>query len=100
MERWKKDALLDIIRLLAVKVEQERCTQKDVDAIMCVLEHECDVYATADELAEAYGQSRTNVRNVLSRRNPPPDRKPVRRVMYPAAWFSRQVPSSWRKKHT
>ena len=59
---------------------------------------ELHVQATVDDIAEFYGQSRSNVSNVLSRRPIPKSKRPQRRVMYDLGWFATLVPESWRRK--
>lgn len=57
-----------------------------------------DIGPVIKDMAEFYGQSESNVSNVISRRPIPKSQKPKRRVYYNLAFFSKLIPKSWIEK--
>lgn len=94
-----KQIILDILDFWKFQVENGKCTEEQMKRIHSVASKELNVQATIDDIAEFYGQSRSNVSNVISRRPVPKSKRPQRRVMYDLGWFASQVPESWRRKH-
>ena len=92
-----KQLLLNIIDFLRYKVDNDQCTADDLRKFSDIATEMLDTKATIDELSEFYGQSRSNVSNVISRRPIPKDKKPKRRVYYNFAWFSSIIPDSWKR---
>ena len=92
-----KQLLLNIIDFLRYKVDNDQCTADDLRKFSDIATEMLDTKATIDELSEFYGQSRSNVSNVISRRPIPKDKKPKRRVYYNFAWFSLIIPESWKR---
>lgn len=93
-----KRFVLDIIDYIRGEVEHDRCTPEQLQRIADFGKTELHAQGTIDDIAEFYGQSRSNVSNVISRRPIPKDKRPQRRVLYDIGWFASLVPESWRKK--
>lgn len=93
-----KRFVLDIIDYVRGEVENDRCTTEQLQKIADFGKKELHVQGTIDDIAEFYGQSRSNVSNVISRRPIPKDKRPQRRVLYDVGWFASIVPESWRNK--
>lgn len=93
-----KKVLLDILDYLRYQVEEDKCTVGEMKSICHLVMRELDARGTAKDFADFFGQSEGNVKNVISRRNIPSDKKPKRRVMYHFGWFAEQVPNSWIEK--
>lgn len=92
-----KHILLNILDFLRYKVDNDQCTPEELRKFSDIATKELNTNATIDELSEFYGQSRSNVSNVISRRPIPKDKKPKRRVYYNFAWFSSIIPDSWKR---
>lgn len=92
-----KRSIIGILDYLRYQVENDKCTEEQMKKIHHFASKELHTQATLDEMAEFYGQSRSNVSNVLSRRPIPRDKKPQRRVFYDLGWFSTIIPDSWKK---
>jgi hypothetical protein len=92
-----KHILLNILDFLRYKVDNDQCTPEELRKFSDIATKELNTSATIDELSDFYGQSRSNVSNVISRRPIPKDKKPKRRVYYNFAWFSSIIPDSWKR---
>ena len=92
-----KQILLNILDFLRYKVDNDQCTADDLCKFSDIATEMLDTKATIDELSEFYGQSRSNVSNVISRRPIPKDKKPKRRIYYNFAWFNSIIPDSWKR---
>ena len=90
-----KHILLNILDFLRYKVDNDQCTPEEIRKFSDIATKELNTSATIDELSEFYGQSRSNVSNVISRRPIPKDKKPKRRIYYNFAWFNSIIPDSW-----
>jgi hypothetical protein len=92
-----KHILLNILDFLRYKVDNDQCTPEEIRKFSDIATKELNTSATIDELSDFYGQSRSNVSNVISRRPIPKDKKPKRRIYYNFAWFSSIIPDSWKR---
>lgn len=92
-----KHILLNILDFLHYKVDNDQCTPEELRKFSDIATKELNTSATIDELSDFYGQSRSNVSNVISRRPIPKDKKPKRRIYYNFAWFSSIIPDSWKR---
>ena len=92
-----KKVILDILDYLRYQVDNDKCTAEELRSIYESTSESLKVSATIDDLAEFYGQSKSNVSNVLSRRPIPASEKPKRKVYYNFAFFRTLIPKSWRK---
>jgi hypothetical protein len=95
-----KQTILNILDFLRYKVDNDECTAEELRKFSDIATKELNTNATIDELSEFYGQSRSNVSNVISRRPIPKDKKPKRRIYYNFAWFSSIIPDSWKQKRS
>jgi hypothetical protein len=92
-----KQTILNILDFLRYKVDNDECTAEELRKFSDIATKELNTNATIDELSEFYGQSRSNVSNIISRRPIPKEKKPKRRIYYNFAWFSSIIPDSWKK---
>lgn len=92
-----KHTLLNILDFLRYKVDNDQCTSEEIRKFSDIATKELNTSATIDELSDFYGQSRSNVSNVISRRPIPKDKKPKRRIYYNFAWFNSIIPDSWKR---
>lgn len=92
-----KHTLLNILDFLRYKVDNDQCTPEELRKFSDIATKELNTSATIDELSDFYGQSRSNVSNVISRRPIPKDKKPKRRIYYNFAWFNSIIPDSWKR---
>lgn len=95
-----KQTILNILDFLRYKVDNDECTAEELRKFSDIATKELNTNATIDELSEFYGQSRSNVSNVISRRPIPKDKKPKRRIYYNFAWFDSIIPDSWKQKRS
>lgn len=89
--------ILNILDFMGYKVRNRQCTAEELRKFSDIATKEINTKATIDELSEFYGQSRSNVSNVISRRPIPKDKKPKRRIYYNFAWFNSIIPDSWKR---
>ena len=92
-----KKAILEILDYLRYQVDNDKCTAEELRSIYDMTSETLKVSATIDNLAEFYGQSKSNVSNVLSRRPLPDKEKPTRKVYYNFTFFRKIIPNSWRR---
>ena len=92
-----KHTLLNILDFLRYKVDNDQCTPEELRKLSDIATKELNTSATIDELSDFYGQSRSNVSNVISRRPIPKNKKPKRRIYYHFAWFNSIIPDSWKR---
>lgn len=93
-----KQALLNILDYLRYQVANDKCTPDELRRYSEIATKELNISATIDELSEFYGQSRSNVSNIISRRPIPKENKPKRRIYYNFAWFNSIIPESWHNR--
>ena len=88
-----KKILLEILDFFRYKIENDKCTPEDMRTAFKVLNSGVIVDATTNDLAEFYGQSESNVRNVLAR-------KPIGKIrhenLYNFVEVSKSVPETWK----
>ena len=93
-----KRVILNILDYLRYQVENDKCTSDELKSILEMVSESMEISATIKDMAEFYGQSESNVSNVISRRPIPKSQKPKRRVYYNLAFFSKIIPKSWSEK--
>lgn len=93
-----KNVIIDILDYLKYQVKNDKCTTQQMQRIADLAKEELHMQGTLEEIAEFYGQSRSNVSNLISRRPMPKSKRPQRRVLYDIGWISSLVPESWRRK--
>lgn len=90
---FAKEIIIEFLDYLRYKVENDRLTMQDTEAIARTLESNLNLVGTADDFARFYGKSKTNVTTVIDRKFLP---KPSRLVVYRFGDFRRAVPSGWK----
>ena len=91
-----KGVLLEFLKFAEYQVENDRCSLEQMKSLCEVIMRDIKVMATIDDIAGFYGQSSSNVRNVLARRIIPKGDK-ERRVMYNFTRFVKMMPEKWLK---
>lgn len=89
-----KNVLLEIIDFYRYKIDNDKCTSEDMMAAFNLLHDNAVSEATIKEIADFYGQSESNVRNVVSRKSVS---KPKRAVLYNFIDVTKIIPKSWRR---
>ena len=89
-----KKILLEFLDFLRYKIESDRMTFSDVDALSRVVVSNLELCGTAEDFARFYNKTVDSVRHILHRRVID---TPRRQVMHSFVKFRRQVPDSWRK---
>ncbi len=90
-----KQIILDILDYLRYQVANDRCTPEELRSLYTTLENTMHIDATVDDIAGHYGQSTSNVRNIIARNYVG---KPKRRVYYNLVEFIKHIPKSWHSK--
>lgn len=85
--------LLEVLDFYRYKIENDKCTDCDMREAFNLLSENVSSEATISDIAKHYGQSESNVRNVLSRKYVG---KPTRKVSYNFAKVLTLIPESWR----
>lgn len=89
-----KKTLIEILDFYRYKIDNDKCTSEDMRAAFNLLHDNAVSEATIKDIADFYGQSENNVRNVVSRK---PVSKPKRAVLYNFIDVSKIIPKSWRR---
>lgn len=93
-----KQLLLEILDFLRYKVDTDQCTAEEIRKFAVIATEQLDTLATTKEIAEFYGESESNVRNILARRVIPKSHKPKRKVYFSFNLFAKLKPKSWKRK--
>lgn len=88
-----KEVLIEILDYYKHKIEVGKCTQEEMRTAFRVISDDVVCDATIKDLAEFYGQSESNIRNIASRKMV---KKPRREVLYDFKSFASAVPKKWR----
>lgn len=89
-----KRVIIEVLDYLKFKILNDDCTPDEIRSISNLVEENLDINCTAKDLADYYGQSHSNVRNVLTRNFMP---KPKRRVYYNFSKFIKFIPKTWKR---
>lgn len=84
--------LLEVLDFYRYKIENDKCTDCDMREAFNLLSESVSSEATISDIAKHYGQSESNVRNVLSRGYLG---KPKRKVSYDFSKVLGIIPRSW-----
>lgn len=90
-----KKYLLEILDFFKYKLENDKCTSEDMAEAFNIISSGVVCEATVKDIADFYGQSESNVRNVVFRKSTPRSR---RVTMYNFIHLSRFVPDRWRRR--
>lgn len=93
MNNLIKQTLLDIIDFVRFKVDTDSCTSAEMQAVFKILQENNVTKATTKDIADFYGQSNSNVRNIVSRWGIKGENKRY----YDFNRLQKFVPKSWRK---
>ena len=88
-----KQVILDILDFIRWQVINDRCTPEQLRSIHASLVEKITVEATAEDIADYFGKSKENVRNVLSRTPMP---RPKRKTYYCIKSFFKFMPKTWK----
>lgn len=93
-----KKLLSEILAFLKYKVDTDQCTAEEIRKFADIATEQLDTLATTKEIADFYGESESNVRNILARRYIPKEHKPKRKVYFSFNLFAKLKPKSWKKR--
>lgn len=91
--QFLKNMLIETLDYYRYKVINDECTADDMKSIFKAISNGVICDTTIKDLAEFYGQSESNIRNVLSRNIV---KKPKREVLYNFFDVSKIIPKRWR----
>lgn len=92
-----KNLILDVLTIFKYKVQNNECTPEELKNISENVVTNLAVNATIEDIANAFGQSKTNVKAVMSRNQFQNDNPPKTKKFYNIINFSKIIPSSWRR---
>lgn len=87
-----KKILLEFLDFIRFKVENDKMTMSDVESLAHMFEENLSITGTADDFAQFYNQSKTNISSVINRRM---IKKPMRKVLYSFNAFRKIIPDKW-----
>lgn len=91
-----KQQLIELLDFYKYKLVNDKCTQDDMKSVYKMLSEQVTNDARIADIAEFYGQSESNVRNVVSRNRTD---KPKRALLYNFHSITKIIPKRWRAKH-
>lgn len=92
-----KNLILDVLTIFKYKVQNNECTPEELKNISENVVTNLAVNATIEDIANAFGQSKTNVKAVMSQNQFQKDNPPKTKKFYNIINFSKIIPSSWRR---
>ena len=92
-----KNLILDVLTIFKYKVQNNECTPEELKNISENVVTNLAVNATIEDIANAFGQSKTNVKAVMSRNQFQKDNPPKTKKFYNIINFSKIILSSWRR---
>lgn len=95
MDTKVKDELKTILQFIEYQINEDKCTDDQIESWHKILSDNLKVDATISNISNFYGQSESNVRNVISRRMV---EKPKRLVLYNWFKFTKIMPDSWKNR--
>lgn len=90
-----KSFISNVLHYLLYKVDNDLCTPEEIAQYAKVMSENIKADATISDIAHHYGQSESNVRNLIARKC---FGKPKRRVYYDFVEVAKLVPPSWHKQ--
>ena len=93
-EEFVDEMIISTLKFWIKKLRRGDCTAEQKMAVYDALKTSGESYATVDELASFYGQSKDAVHGVIKRRYVGKPRRNI--VMYSFSQFSKIIPKSWR----
>lgn len=89
-----KQALLDAVDFIRYKIETDACTPEEMQSVFRLVQERTINKATTQDIADFYGQSKSNVRNIACRWGIKGESKRY----YDFHQLQRFIPKSWRKR--
>lgn len=92
-----KQIIVDALDMCKYKVLNGKCTPEE---LRCIQENVVDkiiIDGTLDDIAKAYGQSKNNVKAVMSRNQFQKTNPPKTKKFYDVISFAKIIPKSWRR---
>lgn len=91
-QNFAKQIVLEFLDFIRFKVENDKLTMADADAIAKAIQAGLPLSGTTEDFARFYGKTKTNVTTVIDRRMLS---KPKRTLLHSFNEFQRAVPQSW-----
>lgn len=93
-----KRELLELIAFAYRRVKKDKCTTSEMKSILDTLSNHMAIWASPEDLSRFYGQSESNVRNVLARNYVPSEKVRRKATEYDFGFFKKIMPRSWTRK--
>ena len=92
-----KQLLLDVLAMFRYKVDNNECTPEEMRCYSENIVQNLTIDATLDDIANAFGQSKNNVKAVMSRNQFQDSNPPKTKKFYDFINFAKIIPKSWRR---
>lgn len=96
MEGFVDEMLITTLKFFIKKIRRGDCTMEQTRAILEAIDSNCEIYGTADEIADFYHVPKQAVYDLMKRKYVG---KPKRNIaMYSFSKIRDKVPKSWNEK--
>lgn len=96
MEEFVDEMLITTLKFWIKKIRRGDCTREQQKAILDAIDSNCEIYGTADEIADFYKVPKQAVFDLMKRKDVG---KPKRNIaMYSFSKLRDKVPKSWNEK--
>lgn len=90
-----KNNLSEILGFIKYKVDNNLCTQEEIESVSRMVQENLEVYGTIEDFAKYFGVPEVNVRNTIHRKV---FDRPRRKVYYKFIPFLKAAPDKWKNK--
>lgn len=92
----QEEFVVEILDLMATKIKTGNCTKEQSDAVYRVASENLPLWATADEIANHFGKTKSAVFSVIKNKLFSKPKKNI--TLYNFMEFCKRMPSSWKNK--
>ena len=93
----EKEYLIELLDLFKIQLKNGGCTKEQEDALYHALSEIMPVGATAEDMAEHFGKTKSAVFSIIKNKMLSKPKKNI--TLYNFKEFCRRVPASWKKRH-
>lgn len=95
---YEEKELISILEFLIFKLRKRKCSHEEIESWSNVAKERLTTNTTIKDAANFFGQSESNVRNIICRRVIPKEYKPKRVVLLSFNYLLKVIPKSWLHK--
>lgn len=96
MDEFVDEMLIITLKFWIKKIRRGDCTREQQKAILDAIDSNCDIYGTADELADFYNVPKQAIFDLMKRKYVGKPKRNI--VMYSFSKFRDAAPKSWSVK--